>query len=698
MKLYGDTETFSATPIQHGTYRYAANAEVMLFPYAIDNGPVQCWDVTTGEPCPRDLAYALSWPEFDVVFHNAMFDRAVLRFAMPQYCPTLDRWHCTMVKALSCSLPGSLDALGEVLGLPQDTRKLKTGNKLIQLFCKPQPEKSKSRRATRETHPGEWEQFIAYAKADVEAMRKIDQQLPNWNYRGFELAMWRLDQQINDRGVCMDIDLARTAIAAVDQEQQRLAAKTKKLTNYDAETGEGVASATQRDALLEHILAEYSFVLPDMRASTIEKFLESGYHGASSDLPEALRELLLVRLQSTTTSTSKYKRVINGVNVDGRLRGLLQFNGASRTGRWSGRTFQPQNLPRPSMTQKDIEYSIDAFKGGVADLLLPDVMAAASSALRGVIVAPKGRKLVVSDLSNIEGRDQAWLAGEDWKLKAFEDFDAGTGHDLYKLAYAKSFGVAPETVTKDQRQKGKVQELALGYQGGVGAFVTFAAGYGIDLDQMAKDAWDSLPDDLRYQALDFWAWCQKENRPTHGLSKEVFVTCDTFKRAWRHAHEAISAYWPQLENAAICAVQNTGQQFAVRELTIERVNHWLRVTLPSGRALCYPRPQVKDNKLSYEGVNQYSRKWCRLSTYGGKLFENVCQAVARDVMVAAMPHIEEAGYSIILTVHDEVICEAPDREEFNAKHLSALLAAGAPWSQGMPLAAGGFEGYRYRKD
>ena len=328
----------------------------------------------------------------------------------------------------------------------------------------------------------------------------------------------------------------------------------------------------------------------------------------------------------------------------------------------------------------------------------PTVMELLSSAIRGTIVAPAGSKLVVADLSNIEGRDQAWLAGEQWKLQAFRDFDAGQGHDLYKLAYGKSFGVDAGKVTKDQRQVGKVQELALGYEGGVGAFVTFAAAYGIDLEKLAPQVLANAPQALVNEASSFHAWAELQRMPTFGLSRDAFVACDTIKRGWRQAHPAIASLWPELRDVVIDAIEGPGRTLACRRMKVRRDGSWLRIGLPSGRALCYPSPQVHDGAISYMGVNQYSRKWSRLKTYGGKLFENVCQAVARDVMAHNMPAIEQAGYSIVLTVHDEVICEAPDAPEFNPGHLASLLAANPPWAPDMPLAAAGFETYRYRKD
>lgn len=685
-KLWLDFETYCEVPITNGTHAYAAGAEIMLAAWAVDDGPVTVEDWTAEPTVSFDLEQYLLDPEVEVWAQNSHFDRTVMRHAKPDLCPPVSRWRDTMVQALSHGLPAGLGAMCDVLKVPTDKAKDKAGRQLIQLFCKPRPATSKIRRATRLTHPVEWARFVSYTGLDIEAMRESHKRMPVWNYRGAELDLWHLDQRINDRGMYMDVPLAQAAVRAVDAAQAELAKRTRELTDGQVE------SATKRDQLLTHILESYGVDLPDMQMSTLERRI------ADPDLPVALRELLSIRLQASTSSTSKYKTLIKATSADGRLRGTKQFNGAGRTGRWAGRLFQPDNMPRPALKQEQIEAGIEALMAGCADLVVDNVMELTSSAIRGTIIAPPGKKLVVADLSNIEGRDQAWLAGETWKLKAFRAFDAGTGHDLYKLAYGKSFGVAPEDVTKDQRQVGKVQELALGYEGGVGAFVTFAAAYGIDLEELAAKVLPNAPEWARSEANSFYAWTVKERRPTFGLSEEAFIACDVLKRVWREAHANIAAHWAALKDTVLQAIEMPGNTFPCGKVKVRRDGNWLRIGLPSGRALCYPSPQIVDGAITYMGLNQYSRKWSRLKTYGGKLFENICQAVARDVMATNMPLIEAAGYEIVLTVHDEVICEAPDSDEFNADHLASLLAANPTWAPDMPLAAAGFETYRYRKD
>ncbi|WFQ80481.1 DNA polymerase [Xenorhabdus sp. SF857] len=684
-KLWLDLETYSEIPIKNGTHAYAAHAEIMLFAWAIDDNPVQVWDVTSGTDIPTELRTALLDPNVILFAHNSHFDRTVLRCYWPGFDHDISRWRDTMVQALAHGLPGALGALCEVLGIPSDRAKDKEGKALIQLFCKPRPKNVAIRRATSKTHSEEWQRFVEYAALDIVAMREVHKRLPKWNYQGDELALWHYDQRINDRGVYMDIELAKSAIAAVEQEQKRLAKRTQALTEGD------VQAATQRDAMLRHITTAFGIELPDMQKSTLERRI------ADPDLPVALRELLTIRLQASTTSTSKYKALMNGISADGRLRGTLQFCGASRTGRWAGRLFQPQNLPRATLNQATIDTGIEALKSDCADLLFDNIMELTSSALRGVIIAPNGKKLVVSDLSNIEGRMLAWLAGEDWKLRAFSEYDNDIGADLYKLAYARAFNIEPDDVTKDQRQIGKVMELGLGYGGGVAAFVTFALTYALDLDELATAALPNIPVSVQRNAMN-WYKQSVEQKQTYGLSERVFITCDSLKRMWRNAHTATVPFWYELEEAVKRAISSPNVTIPCRKLRVRRDGAWLRIVLPSGRAVCYPSPRLDDGQISYMGTNPYSRKWQRLKTYGGKLVENVTQAAARDVLAGNMPLIGYAGYDIVLTVHDEVLTEAPDTPDYSHEHLSSLLATNPDWAPDLPLSAGGFEAYRYRKD
>ena len=396
--VYIDTETYSETPIRDGTYAYAADAEVMLFAYAIDDQDVIVLDCTNGDKIPTYEELTDNKPT-TFVMHNSMFDRNVLRLSAGLDIPTSELWD-TMVQAYAHSLPGSLDLLGEIFKLDGDEAKDKTGKKLIQLFCKPRPKNHKLHRATGETHPEEWAQFIHYAAQDIVAMRVLKDKLPTENYPGLEHELWVLDQKINDRGFEVDTTLAEGAIKAIDKAQEDLADRVNDLTDG------AVSKATQRDAMLKHILGEHGVALPDLQKATLER------RAYDPQLPSIVRELLQIRLQASKSSTSKYESLIKATSTDGRLRGTLQFCGAARTGRWSGRTFQPQNLFRPTMKQDVIEAGIDAIKNNIAHHVTDDVMDLAANALRGCIIAPEGKKLVVTDLSNIEGRFAAWVADE----------------------------------------------------------------------------------------------------------------------------------------------------------------------------------------------------------------------------------------------------------------------------------------------
>ncbi|HRL23306.1 MAG TPA: hypothetical protein PLT84_00815 [Brevundimonas diminuta] len=645
--LFLDTETFCETPLNHGLHRYAEKVEIMLVQWAWDDGQVNVVEFPDGA-----LVQSLVDEADEIVMQNSAFDRTVLRHALGVVIPP-EKIVDTMVQALAHGLPGSLDKLCGILGVSADEAKMKAGRTLIQLFCKPRPKNQKLRRATKHSHPQEWAQFVAYAGSDILAMRQVRKRLPSWNYPGNarERALWVLDQKINDRGIAVDLAFVERAVEAITAATKRLNSHTVMLTDGE------VDRANRRDLMLKHILAEYGVDLPDLTKATLERRLED------ESLPDPLKELLRVRLMTATTSTAKYKALLKGTSSDGRLRGTLQFCGASRTGRWAGRLFQPQNLPRTSKKWKPhVESYIEAVSSGAHDLLYDadDTMEGAANAIRGALCAAPDHKLIASDLSNIEGRVLAWLAGEQWKLDAF-----AAGDDLYILGYSASFGVPVPEVEADEkaggimRLIGKVQELALGYQGAVGAFSKMAAAYGLELPE-----------------------------------KRVLEIV----RGWRKANAKIVDFWSDLEDTAVKSTLSPGRRIECGKLVLQRDGAWLRIRLPSGRVLCYPSPQVSDEgKLSYMGVNQYTRKWERIRTYGGKLVENVTQATARDVIAHNMAEADARGYSILLSVHDELVTETLDSGQWTSHTLSQLLSANPPWAEGLPLAAEGWEAQRYRK-
>jgi DNA polymerase len=685
--LFLDTETFCERSLRGGTYAYAAECEVMLVSYAWNMGLARVWD-TAVEPMPEDLRFALD-SDCTVVAHNARFDRNVLRLGNLKIDIPIERWHCTAARALAHSLPAGLAKLCSIMQVAEEDKKI-DGKPLINLFCKPRPKNAKLRRATRDTHPEEWVEFVEYARMDIPSMRSLFYKLPLWNYRGEELALWHLDQRINDRGVAVDTEFSTAAMATID----RVAGLSANEVNLRTD-GE-VTAATRRDKLLKYILSAYDVNLPDLKSDTLVRRLED------DNLPPEVKWLIAERLEVSQTSGKKHKALLKAVNKDGRMRGLLTFCGAHRTGRWAGQTFQPQNLTRPPKYLEGDAYdeAIEAIKAGACDLIYDKPLEVVSGTVRGALIAPPGRKLVIADLANIEGRYAAWTCGEQWKLDKFREYDAGTGEDLYKVAYAAAFRVDVKTVDKGlQRQIGKVMELMLQYEGGVGAFLTGAATYGIDLDELAERALPTIPARVYAESADFLQWQRKEKRNDYGLPDEVFIACDSLKRLWRAAHPAIAQTWKLLKSETKFAINNPGTTQEVGNVKIRYKDAWLGIKLPSGRTLCYPRAHIDEKgRICYEGTNQYTRQWGKVYTYGGKLLENIVQAGSRDIMAARMPAVELAGFEIVLSVHDELVTEAPDSDEFDHKDLSSILSFNPSWAQGLPLAAAGFETYRYRKE
>jgi len=484
----------------------------------------------------------------------------------------------------------------------------------------------------------------------------------------------------------VDCELAAGAVQALADEKKETDKAMRKATS------EAVGTAMQRDALLDHIEKVYGIRMPDLQKSTVERRLQD------RDLPDAVKELLVMRQAGSGTGTAKYKALLTSVNSDNRLRGALQYCGASRTGRWSGRRFQPQNLPRPTRKQNLIDVGVEALRGGYADLIFESVSGIASDCVRGCIVAPYGKKLVVSDLSAIEGRVLAWLAGENYKLRVYEEIDRGIGADVYQRTYAQTFGTRPEDCTKDERQLGKVLELAFGYGGGVGAFVTFAAGFNVNLDALAKNMHARMPVRALQEAAQWYDKCVAEHRGTYDLARDTFIVCDAIKRLWRWANPETVQFAFDLARAVKDVLCGESTAVCVREkLIVDKRGTWLRIKLPSGRFMCYPSARLEDGKIVYRGIDTYSKKWGDVYTYGGKLAENVTQAAARDVLVVGAQRAEAAGYEIVLTVHDEIVTEAPDTPQYTHTDLSELLALGDWWTGGLPLAAAGFESQRYRK-
>ena len=693
-KLWIDLETYSEVDLKtHGLYRYARDpsTEIMLVQYAIDDGPVHVIDCTaTPRQMPEELR-ALRIPGTAVKYaHNAQFER-VLMNAVWGANPSPEPWYCTQAQANAHSLPGGLGKLSEIFKLDEDG-KLDGGRKLINLFCKPRPKNMKLRRATPQTHPEEWAEFVDYARQDVVAMRELHTKMPRWNfeYGSAEHQLWCLDQRINDRGFQIDRELAEAAVALVERRKALADEEIQDLTDNE------VGAVSQRDQVLGYLLRAEGVHLPDLTRATLERYVDD------PELSPLTREILRLRLDNAKAAVSKYAAALRTADPkDDRVRGGLQFCGALRTGRWAGRHLQPQNFARPSYgtNEASLRIAIDAVKSGAADLIYDKPLQALSDCLRPLIIPRPGNALIASDWSNIEGRSLAWLAGEEWKLDAFRAFDAGEGPDVYNASFARSFNRPVASVTKPERQIGKVQELALGYYGGAGAFVAFAAAYNMDLEELARAVHEAVPSDVWNQAAGFVDWMRTANKRDLGLPEHVEIACEVLKFRWRDAHPATVQLWNDIDHALRLCLDAPGKTHqAGRYVQMRRDGNWTKVRLPSGRILTYLGLHQDRGSIKYWGVNSYTRQWAKLYTYAGKMVENITQAFARDVMAYHMPRLEAAGYPLVLTVHDEPIAEVPDDGPQTAEEMCAIMASPIPWAPDLPLAAGGFRTHFYRKD
>lgn len=703
MKLWLDRETFSEQDLKAvGTYRYAETAEDLLIAYAIDDGPTKVWDCTA-EEIPDDLYQALQEAE-EVWAHNAQFDKAIHNGPMQMALPVveLERWRCSMAMALSHALPGKLDSLCQVLRVPSELAKIADGKKLIQLFCKPQPANRKVRRATRHTHPAEWARFKEYAANDIAAMRECVRRMPTWNWDATAVAEWHADQRLNERGFQVDRELTQAGIRAAVTEKARIATRFAQLSN-------GAFRPSQRAVFQKYLSERIGRPIEDTTAATMQILLRY-------DLPEDVKEMMQLAMASNKTSTAKYGALDPAVCADGRFRGGLQFAGAGRTRRWAGRLFQPQNLPSRGLPD-DIDSYIEHLKAGTHDLFFENLMLYGAAALRGVVVVPPKKKMVVADLANIEGRVLAWVAGEAWKLDAFREYDAGTGPDLYNVTAVSIIGGDPWKVEKKNRNAfGKVPDLASGYQGGVAGYQTFARAYGVKM----ADYWDVIQKMIKpayvekaRENLKAWGRPQLESLE---ISETEWLASETCKLAWRARHPATSQFWYDLGGAAKQAIRNWGEVFTVGPyIKVRCVTHrgqkWMVVRLPSGRFLTYFEPHIVrtpkangkiDETLAYFGEaaeeGKTTRQWVKVFTHGGKMTGNVCQTIARDILAPAILSAESRGYLPILTVHDEILTEAPDTDDYSAAGLVEIMSTNPAWTPGLPLAAAGFETFRYKKD
>lgn len=671
MKLYLDFETRSTVDLKKcGAYRYAEDPTTDIFCMAfklegIDEDVhlwMPEWDrelfseyVDDGMFLDRCLKQATSFHA-----HNAQFERAMWRHVMGRYgfadIPR-EQWYCTAAKAAAMGLPRSLDQASRALGLG-DTKDA-DGRRVMLKMCKPRKPLVKERKANPDwertlywhENPDEFAILAGYCKQDVRVEEAIDLAIPDLVHS--EREVWLLDQKINDRGLHLDLESIEAITNTLDLHETALSEETLRLTDWQ------INSMRQRKAL-DYMRINCGHHIDGLDKVTVINHLER------DNLPPKVRRLLEIRQQVAMSSVKKLQSMAATACSDHRTRGTLLYWGATRTGRWAGRLIQPQNLPRGDLELESVEAALAIFRDGWGDIF-ESPSAVASSCVRGLITSAPHHDLRAADFANIEGRCAAWLAGEEWKLEAFRAYDEGTGPDLYKLAYSRAFGIPVEDITKDQRFIGKVMELSLQYQGWVGAFSTMAFNYGVTLPE-----------------------------------EEVVNLCGK----WRQAHPCIVHLWRALENGMLETVR-TGEQRQVGRIRFGIRGDFLHMRLPSGRLLSYHKPGIVQRKdrydrlkdsITYMGLNSTTYQWTRLHTYGGKIFENAIQALARDVMVEAMFRVEEANYPLVLTVHDEIVAETPQNGGHGQEEFEGLMSIVPAWAPGLPVAVAGWNGHRYRKD
>lgn len=653
-----DIETFSSIDIRKaGLYKYVESPDfqILLFAYSINGEPTQIIDLAQGEQIPYYIINALCNPNVTKFAYNAAFEWYCLNRHFNWHPEDwISHWRCTMFHGLYCGYTAGLGPTAIALGLPQDKRKMSVGSSLIKLFCTPtKPTKRNGERTRTLPHhePEKWEVFKEYCIQDVEVEKEIAKKLKHFPVPVQEQKLWELDQRINAHGVTVDQDLIDGALHIHDFSTAVLtieAANITKLSNPN--------SAQQ----LTKWLAEKGIETENLQKETVTNLVK--------ETDGEVKRVLEIRQELSKTSVKKYQAMKEAVCSDGRVRGLLQFYGANRTGRWAGRLVQVQNLPRNHMETLDLARQlVQEKKTGALQVIYGNVPDTLSQLIRTAFIPSKGHVLRVADFSAIEARVIAWLAGEQWRLDVFN-----THGKIYEASASQMFGVPLELIKKgnpeyDLRQKGKVAELALGYQGGPGALMAMGA-----LNMGLTE--EELPDIVR---------------------------------RWRTANKRIQDLWYSIENATL-SVMRTGQPAGVKGLIIARESDiqngldFLTITLPSGRKLFYVKPFLSVNDFDkeavhYYGINQTTKKWEKVSSYGGKFTENIVQAIARDCLADTLIRLDTAGYQTVMHVHDEAVLDVPIGRG-SVEEVEQLMGQPISWAPGLPLKAAGFEAFYYQKD
>lgn len=665
-----DLETYSEVNIgKAGAYRYILDPsfEILLFAYSLDGMPVERIDVASGQVIPLWLKSAIKNPLYIKHAYNAAFEW----FALSKYLGLLppDQWRDTMLHALYCGYPASLDAAGKAMGLPEDKKKLATGKALIRYFCVPCKPSNANGNRTRnlpQHDPAKWALFKEYNGQDVVTEMEIERRLSAFPVPAFVQKQWETDLLMNARGVAADMEMVSGALVIGATVKSQLMAEARQLSGLDnpnsiKQLAQWLTDATDSDAEITSVTKE-----------TVATMLKQPQ-------PANVQRMLEIRQELGKTSTKKYDALETCIADDGRVRGLLQFYGANRTGRWAGRLVQVQNLPRtythplPPARRLVKDRNIAGLRmiyGSINDTL--------SQLIRTAFVATPGNVLIDADFSAIEARVISWLAGQEWRLEVFR-----THGKIYEASASQMFHVPIEKIKKGNpeyalRQRGKVAELALGYQGGVSAMRRMDTGH--NLDDLSDDEVKGIVD------------------------------------RWRETNSMIRDLWNIVDSAAVTVITNGGAQ-TIRTKTTDAVitlaceldvitgTRYMTILLPSGRKLYYPSPEIGVNRwgnpsVSYMGQNQTTKRWERVETYGGKLVENIVQAIARDCLAIAIENLEAQGLHVVFHIHDEVVIDTPAWADNDTMldTVTKIMTKPIPWAQALPLNADGWVDKFFKKD
>ena len=649
-RLHIDIETYSGESLADcGVYRYAEHPDfrILLFAYAFDDNPVTVLDLSEGQAeLPAPVRRALTDPKIVKVAHNATFERVCISRMLGE---TLDpsQWECTMIQCARCGLPLSLGEAAKALGL--EAQKMTEGKKLIKLFCTPAPASllAEGGRVKASDDPQSWETFKQYCRTDVEVEREIDKALEWLEPTPDERRLYALDQIINDRGVCVDLGLVKNAVRTDTIYKARLNTEAQRIT--------GLSNPNSAAQLKQWLGDRTGLQLDTLRKADLPDIKKA------TDDPDVVR-VVQIRAEMAKTSCTKYEAMLSTVCKDSRIRGLLQFHG-TRTGRWAGRLVQMQNLPQNHLS--DLDYARELLKADdieTMELCFGNVPDTLSQLIRTAFVAPSGKTFAVCDFSAIEARVLAWLAGEEWVLEVFR------GHGkIYEATAAQMYGCSVDEIgkTDPRRQKGKIAVLALGYGGGVNALAAMGGErMGLSADDMAA-----------------------------------------LVRDWRKANPNIAKAWSTIETAAQrCITSGLDQKALGLVFHLRPEDGTMTIKLPSGRLLCYRNMTTATNRfgnasLKYRGTNNATKQWGWIETYGGKLTENIVQAIARDCLAHTLLALDALAFRTVFHVHDEVVCEVDyDNPKGWLKAIQEVFSSVPEWAAGLPLKGAGYVTDYYLKD